>query len=357
MDTNQQQQKPGILPSLADLDKPPVQQQQQATPTEETIEEKTEETEGEEQKQEGEGTEEQTNETSVEETEADPIEIYKEVSRLRGDDFQFKFGEGIDPTTPAGLHSAMQQIEDHAIDKFEKDIQEGDPRAYSYMLHRANGGSDEDFFKNKSEVLPEWEVLKESVDLQQAFYKRSLTSKGILPDQADLIIKDAIEKNKLPGLVETEYKDRQFKEKKQMEDLLELDAQRQKREEQTINKMSVTLRERILENKNLGITIPDARRAEFLQFVSSMMVLDRETGRWYVNQEVNDTNMGNLIESLYYLNVNGNLSDIIKNKVNEGVVKRLKFQMGTEKKKPKTSEDPNQQRNNKTGIHPAVSEL
>jgi hypothetical protein len=368
MEPNQQQQKPTIQPTLADLDKPPVTVQQQSSAT--TVTQTAEEAQAEQQNTEAlaeaaaattaaagaEGEDANTGETTEGE-DVDPVEIFNQVSKLRGDEFQFKFPEGVDPATPEGIHSAMQQVVDHELDQFEKEIQQGDPRAYSYMLHRANGGSDEDFFRNKTEVLPEWEVLKDSVDLQQAFYKRSLTRKGILPDQADLIIKDAIDKNRLAGLVETEYKDTQSKEKAQMEQLLELDKQRQQREQQTINRMGVILRERILENKNLNITIPDTKRSEFLKFVSDTMVLDRETGKWYINQEVNDNNIGKLIESLYYLNVEGKLEDIIKKKADQTTVQKLKMRMKSEKVKPKTSEDPNNKQNNKTGVHPAVSEL
>jgi hypothetical protein len=368
MELNQQQQKPGVLPSLADLDKPPVNQQQSNLPSAPPPPPDPKLEGGDDQKDppdtdedtEGDGQNVDPNnpgEPAGEEGDVDPVEIFNQVSKLRGDEFQFKFPEGVDPATPEGIHSAMQQVVDHELDQFEKEIQQGDPRAYSYMLHRANGGSDEDFFRNKTEVLPEWEVLKDSVDLQQAFYKRSLTRKGILPDQADLIIKDAIDKNRLAGLVETEYKDTQSKEKAQMEQLLELDKQRQQREQQTINRMGVILRERILENKNLNITIPDTKRTEFLKFVSDTMVLDRETGKWYINQEVNDNNIGKLIESLYYLNVEGKLEDIIKKKADQTTVKKLKMRMQSEKVKPKTSEDPNNKQNNKTGVHPAVSEL
>jgi hypothetical protein len=366
MEPNQQQQKPGVLPSLADLDKPPVNPQQQSnlppvpSPTPEPKPEGDDQKEPADINVDTEGDNQNTdsdNTDAGEEGDVDPVEIFNQVSKLRGDEFQFKFPEGVDPATPEGIHSAMQQVVDHELDQFEKEIQQGDPRAYSYMLHRANGGSDEDFFRNKTEVLPEWEVLKDSVDLQQAFYKRSLTRKGILPDQADLIIKDAIDKNRLAGLVETEYKDTQSKEKAQMEQLLELDKQRQQREQQTINRMGVILRERILENKNLNITIPDTKRTEFLKFVSDTMVLDRETGRWYINQEVNDNNIGKLIESLYYLNVEGKLEDIIKKKADQTTVQKLKMRMKSEKVKPKTSEDPNNKQNNKTGVHPAVSEL
>jgi hypothetical protein len=366
MEPNQQQQKPGVLPSLADLDKPPVNPQQQSnlppvpSPTPEPKPEGDDQKEPADINVDTEGDNQNTdsdNTDAGEEGDVDPVEIFNQVSKLRGDEFQFKFPEGVDPATPEGIHSAMQQVVDHELDQFEKEIQQGDPRAYSYMLHRANGGSDEDFFRNKTEVLPEWEVLKDSVDLQQAFYKRSLTRKGILPDQADLIIKDAIDKNRLAGLVETEYKDTQSKEKAQMEQLLELDKQRQQREQQTINRMGVILRERILENKNLNITIPDTKRSEFLKFVSDTMVLDRETGKWYINQEVNDNNIGKLIESLYYLNVEGKLEDIIKKKADQTTVQKLKMRMKSEKVKPKTSEDPNNKQNNKTGVHPAVSEL
>lgn len=292
----------------------------------------------------------------VEEEEEDPMLFYAEVSKLRGDNFEWQFPEGIDPTTPQGLHHAIGQVVNKELDIFEENLQKGDPRAYAYMLHRSHGGSDEDFFKVKTEVLPEWETLKGSVDLQQQFYKRVLTRKDILPDQAEMIVKDAIEKNKLPALVEIEYNRMKKQDEDQAREMLRISEQNQKREQQIIQKMGTTLQEKIIQNKGLDIIIPDTKRSEFLEFMNSLMHLDNQTGRWFLQQEITSENMNQIIEAMYFLKVGGNLNEIISNRAKEENTKALKLRLKSDKTPKSTVVDPRNIQN-KPGVQPALSEL
>lgn len=290
-------------------------------------------------------------------TPADPLAFWGEVSKLRGDGLTWQFPEEVDPLTPQGIHHAIQIATDKELEVFEENMMKQDPRAYAYMLHRANGGSDEDFFAQKTEVLPELDVLKGSVDLQQAFYKRSLTRKGILPDQADLIIKDAVEKNKLSGLVEAEHKLQGDQQAGQLQELMRLNDENQKREQQQIQRMGTMLQERIIENKGLGITIPDAKRGGFLQFVNNMVVLDRQSGKWFINQELSQDNMTQVLESLYYMHVKGNMDDIISNRANQKNTQKIKLKMQSDKTKQSSQVDPNKQTNEKAGVQRPISEI
>lgn len=362
MSQQQQQPAPVVHPSLAELDTPVEQTQQQQQSTAEGSDRKPEEskspekTETENTDEKPTVTEETTTEETTEEENDDPLLVFGEVSKLRGDGFEFKFPADVDPATPQGLHHAIQQVVDHELDLFEEAMMKGDARAYAYMLHRNNGGSDEDFFKDKTEVLPEWETLKNSVDLQQAFYKRSLIRRGNLPEHADLIIKDAIDKNKLAVLVEADYNDTKKKEEQQLQQLLKISQANQEKEERQLQKMGSTLQEIVIQNKGLNITIPDAKRGEFLQFVNSMMMYNRDTGQWFVQKEFTPENMGALIEALYYLKVGGNMDEIISRKADQKNVARLKMKMGKEKQKTATQPDPNQKLE-RQGVHTPVSEL
>lgn len=371
---SQQQQQPGIQPSLADLDKPAEQKQPDNPTTTATETEKTPVTtpSPNPQKEEEKATE--VAETTPTATQGDtdegnesgddqqgditsPEEFYAEIAKLRGDDLKFEFPQDIDALTPAGVHHAIRKAEEKAIERWEETLQREDARAYSYMLHRASGGDDESFFAKKTEVLPEIDVLKNSVDLQQAFYKRVLTAKDILPEQADLIIKDAIDKNKLFGLVETAHKSIADAQKNQLDELMKLSEENQKRENQLVNKMGAVLQEHILQNKGMNITIPDARRSEFLQYVNNLMFLDRDTGRWFVNQEITQENMAQVLSALYYMHVKGNMDDIITNKADQKNVQKVRLKMQSDKTKKATTTDPTKKTNEKPGIQPALSEL
>jgi hypothetical protein len=374
--TQQQQPSPGIQPSLADLDKPDEQQPtppadpkpsaeddltknpvNTPSPTDPPGDPKPDPAKPDPNKPADPKEGDEPGDDEEDDLPADPTAFWGEVSKLRGDDLSWEFPEGVDPLTPEGIHHAIKKATDRELEIFEEELMKGDSRAYAYMLHRANGGSDADFFEQKTEVLPELDVLKGSVDLQQAFYKRSLTRKGILPDQADLIIKDAIEKNKLTGLVEADHKQQSEQQKKQLEELLKLNEENQKKEERQVQQMGTTLQGMIIENKGLNITIPDAKRGGFLQFVNSMVMLDRQTGKFFINQELSQDNMAKVIESLYYMHVNGNMDDIIANRANQKNIQKIKLRMQSDKTKKSSQPDPNKRTNERPGIQPALSEL
>lgn len=369
MDPINQPAAPVIQPSLADLDKPtpavPLPPSPVADPpppppaAEDPIKQQMEAAKKAEEEAATEAAKKLASPNELpapEEEDEDPLAFYAEVSKLRGDDFKWDFPEGVDPTTPQGLHHAITQVVSKELDTFEENLMKGDPRAYAYMLHRSNGGNDEDFFKVKTEVLPEWETLKGSVDLQQQFYKRVLTRKDILPDQADMIVKDAIEKNKLPALVEVEYNRLKKQDEDQAAEMLRISEQNQKREQQIIQKMGTTLKEKIIENKGLGITIPDTKRPEFLQFMNSLMHLDPQSGRWFLQQEMTGENMNNLIEAMYFLSVGGNLNEIISNRAKEENTNQLRLRLKKDKTPKPGSNNPANPAA-KTGVLPALSEL
>lgn len=367
MDTPQQQQPQNLQPSLAELDAPPQQQPPQEPPkTEEsknpvTIPSPQDPPKTEDKKPEEQKDDKPPVDTPATEDQNDPVtpeDFWAEVAKLRGDDLQFEFPSEIeDILTPQGVHHAIKTAEERAIERWEQTLQQEDPRGYSYILHRSRGGDDETFFANKTEVLPDVETLKNSVDLQQAFYKRALTGRGISPEQADLLIKDAVDKNKLFGLVESEHKTIKDAQEDQLQKLLKLNEESNKREQQAINKMATNLQEYILQNKGLEITIPDARRGEFLQFVNSLMLLDRDSGRWFINQELTRENTAQVLSALYYMHVKGNMDDIITNRANQKNVQKVRLKMQGDKTPKNTAPDPNKRTNDKPGIQPALSEI
>lgn len=368
------QQQQQVQPSLADLDKPKEAAQQSTaatttTSTDAAANDKPDESAQQQQNQQPQQTDTtdvtDTNDTGDNDDAADtqdadavedPLAFYGEVTKLRGDGLPWKFPDDIDPLSPAGVHYAIQQAVNHDMDIFERNLQAADPRGYAYLLHRSNGGTDEEFFQEKTEVLPDLDVLKGSVDSQQAFYKRALGRKGISGAHADLIIKDAVEKNALFGLVEAEHGEMKTRQDHQLKEIQRIDTEMQQRQEQAIQQMGNILKKRIIENEGLGITIPDAKRGDFLRFVNEKMMYDKESGRFYVQQEISNDNFAHILESLYFQSVKGNMDDIIRKTANTKVAKQMRLRMNQDKPKS-TQVDPNRTNNSKPGIQPALSEL
>lgn len=363
MDPQQQQTKQGIQPSLAELDKPNSgQQNQQQDDSSQQQQDDSQKQDGSNQDNlppDGQNQNDQTD-SSTEDgdnlEEVDPMEFYNEITKLRGDNLKWEFPEDIDPHSPAGVHYAMQLVVDNELKNFEESLYKRNPRGYAYMLHRDNGGTDEEFFATKTVTLPEWETLKGSVDLQQQFYRRVLALKELPADQIEMLVKDAIEKNKLQGLVEADYNRIRKQEEDQANELLRINEQNQNRQKQLIQRMGTVLQEKIIDNKGLGITIPDAKRGNFLQFVNQMVHLDATSGRFYIQQEINQDNINSILESLYYMSVGGNMDEIISNKAKVQNTKRLLLNMKRDRTKNSSQSNPNTQ-TQKPGVQPPLKDI
>lgn len=285
----------------------------------------------------------------------DPLAFYQEVNKLTGVERKWEFPEGIDPMSPQGVHHAFKEIEKDALDNWERFLQQTNPRAYAYLLHSENGGSDEEFFARKTETLPDWELLKDSVDLQSKFYTRILTSKGLDEDHIKLLVKDAQDKKKLLPLVEAEYKKSQ-REQQEMIDRLQQESERQEKvRQQDVNQTASRLRSHILENKDLNIVIPDAKRAEFLQFVSDRVSYDKSSRKMFIEQELGE-NTPRVLEALFFLFSGGDLSQLIAAKAKDQTAARMR--LGFKKEKPVGSkEGPPRDKDIKPGVRPPISTL
>lgn len=300
---------------------------------------------------------EEPEEEEEEEGSPDPMAYWGEVAKLRGDNPEWEFPQDVDPLSPQAVHHALNKAEEWGMNKLEHDMKLSMPRVYAYMLHSINGGSDEEFFASKTEALPDLEAMKDSLDSQKAFYARVLRSRGVEEEHVDLLVKDAVEKNKLYNLIEKEHGNIKKAQDAQMKELIELNARNELRQKTDINNMTLQLRERIFEGKHMNIQVPDAKKQEFLQFVNSQMYYDRDSGRFFFQKEVSKEDMGILLEAMYYMKAGGNMKDIIYKEAQAHSVKQLRLKMKSEKQHSSADQNPKKSSNTKSGVQPAISEL
>lgn len=296
-----------------------------------------------------------------ESTEDDEVEVtsetyYAEVNKLAGVEREWKFPDGVDPLTPAGTLHVFNMGKSQGADEFEEFLAKTNPRGYAFLLHSENGRPEEEFFQKKTTTLPEWDVLKDSVDLQAKFYRNILINRGLDDEQADMLVKSAQDKKKLALTVETEYKAIEKEQHKTIEDLRKESEQREKIQAQDINTMGTKLRSYILENKDLNIIIPEAKRTEFLNYSSAMMAYDNRTRKFIIEKEVGD-DLPRVLEGLYFIFSGGDLSQLITNKAKQVQADKMRLVMRQEKNKTGKTGPATTTATDKKGVNTPISQL
>lgn len=285
-----------------------------------------------------------------------PEQYYAEVAKLTGMEVDWEFPEDIDPLSPQGIQHVINKTREMALDGFEDHLRRTNPRAYAYFLHRENGGSDETFFSNKIPALPGWDSLKGSIDLQQEFYRGVLTDKGLTKTHIDLILKDAVDKKQLEGLVEQEYNRIEKEQQNTIKELERQSLERERIEAHDNTQLATKLRTHVLDNKGLSLIIPDAKRQEFLSFLSEKIMYDQSTRKHYLQYDLSD-GLPNVISSMYFLFSGGDLSQLVAVKAKNLQTANLRLRLSRDKQV--TSKDNPALKNDvpKPGVTTALKDL
>lgn len=263
---------------------------------------------------------------------ADELEgtFWDDVDKLRGTKLDIDWdkqldttGKPIDPESPQGALIRERMIEQAARDNFELYIQQTDPRGYQYLLHRQTGGTDEQFFAQKTLTLPVYEEFKNSVDLQVSVYQRSLLNAGIPEKQAKMLTDQAVKDKEIFELADTAYKAQDAAEKKSIADLQSKLANDEKVLGQRVQQLSKALSDEITTGTGMKMVIPDAKRAGFKAYVEQFIEQDPE-GNFVLVQKLDPRQLGEQLGALYLQYVKGNLSEIVQREAQTVTTKRLK---------------------------------
>jgi hypothetical protein len=253
------------------------------------------------------------------------LEFFQELDRLHGGDpLEVDYGTTA-PSSLEGMLLRERAIEQRAYEAFESRLKETDPRSVAYMMHRAKGGTDEEFFSRRSSVLPDLESFKENISLKKQVYKDELTSKGLSDEHADILIKSAEDKGTLDAEAEAAYNRRLVSDRAEMEAL-----EKQALEEDKIFRTKVkevdTAIESAVNSTALGLVIPDKEKVPFLAFMKQHVQTDGE--KFFVAQEIQKDSVERLTEALYLQFKKGDLSSIIQRRANTLNVKRNQLTLG-----------------------------
>lgn len=284
---------------------------------------------------------EEGDDTTEEGSEDTPEAFFHDVDALRGEEIQVDYPDGMDPLSPEGVYHREKFLEQRAIEKFDEHLRKTDPRAYAYWLHRQSGGSDDDFFADKSFSLPDYEEFKANADLQLRVYKSDLLSRGLDAESVQILADKAVKDGKVFELADAAYRGAESRNQKELEELDRKNQQAQAAYQNSVQALDQTLVQTVNEGKGLNLVIPDADKKDFLQFVRGTLEYDQNTGKFLIVQPV-DGDISRQIEALYLLHKKGDLKALIQREAKSQNAKRLIriIQKSKTTEAPKTGQQP-----------------
>lgn len=256
-------------------------------------------------------------------------DFWEEVEKITGKKFEITYPEGVEADTPAGAaHRELEVIKQAQIE-FEEHLAKTDPRSYAYMLHRAAGLPDEDFFgDSKGYTLPDLATLETSVEAQTAVYKADLTSRGLDEDTVNAIVAKAVTDNKLKEKALASHALIDAAQKQQLAELQTQQNNEQKKFQQAVTDITARITTSI--KNELGYVVPAAKEAEFTAFVTNN--LQYQDGKFFLVQELKDDKFKTQMESLFFQFVGGDLSSVVKKQVKTEAAQSLKLRIDKARK-------------------------
>jgi hypothetical protein len=237
-------------------------------------------------------------------------QFYSTLDALYGEDINSAVDYGDkDPMSPEGVFVREQHIRERSMVEFAENLKERDPRGYSYFLHRSSGGSDEEFFKHKSFVLPDLQEIRDDVDLQRDLYEQVLLNRGNTPKQVSAMIKMAIADGELLAEAEGAYTAIQANETlmaKQAEDANKLAVARTNAD---IKQIGDVINENINTNNALRFIIPNNEKEQFSEEFRKNV--HYENGSFFLVKPINQENLSQLMEAELFSYLKGDVSKLV----------------------------------------------
>lgn len=246
-------------------------------------------------------------------------DFYKQVNQITGEEVAVDFGE-TDPLSPEGVALRDKAIRQDAVQKFEDYLRTTDPRAYAYMLHREAGGSDEEFFAEKTFVLSDEQTFNTSIDIQTSILKQDLLDKGVPAEIVEATIAKYIKDNVLTEKATGAYTVMKKAQEQQMKEIERVQNEQKQQFQNQVTSITNTISKGINDG-NLNFIIPEAKKAAFNEYIKQNLRYDN--GKFYVVNELGE-NLKEILESQYFQFVKGDLSALIKKEAKTQTTQRLR---------------------------------
>lgn len=251
--------------------------------------------------------------------EVTPDAFYAEVQAKTNFEVQVDYKD-VDPLSPEGVALRELAIRDTVEEQYDNYIKANLPRAYAYMLHLKNGGTDEEFFAVKHTPLADKETFSSNLDAQRNFLVADLIAKDVPEDVAKLTVDSYIKNNTLTDKALALYD----KKKAEESALLATQIKRDEELKAEFNNKVASLNS-VLTNgieKEMKLVVPADRKAAFHKFIVDNIEHDGKDFYLAQKLDVKQITPG-FLEALYLQYVKGDVSALIQREAKRQTVQRL----------------------------------
>lgn len=249
----------------------------------------------------------------------DPVAFYEEVQAKTNFQVEVDY-QNVDPLSAEGVALREVAVISQAEQNYDEYIRTTMPRAYAYMLHTKNGGTDEEFFAVKQIPLADKETFAADVEAQRQFLIRDLLAKDVPEEVAKLTVDQYVKTNSLTEKAMALYD----KKKQEENNLLQAQINKDKALKQEFENNVATLTGVISQGieKQMRLVIPNDKKKAFNEFVIDNIQHDGKD--FFLAQKLNPKEITpGFLEALYLQFVKGDVSALIKREAKTQTVQRL----------------------------------
>lgn len=259
-------------------------------------------------------------------------DFWNAVNQATGLDITVDYGD-VDPLSIEGAVLRERAVREHEINRFEEHLRESNPRAYAYMLHVQNGGSDEEFFGNPAPGLPAREEFLADPDSQANLIFHNLVNRGVPEAVAKATVDNYIKENQLQENAVKLYDEQLQENKKKLEEVEQRTKKQQAEFAQSIQNISASIQQAM--DNQMRLMVPDTQKAAFGKFVMDHLQHDGEN--FYIVTPI-DKDLNSTLDGMYLNFKKGNLADLIEREAKTKAVQRLGARVAKDKQAAKGGE-------------------
>ena len=251
----------------------------------------------------------------------DFTQFFGAVEAITGDQIEGEFDN-----TAEGIAGYITAAKSQAVNAAFSNIQNGDPRAYAYLVHRANNGNDADFFQtNGAANLPTIEQVKANPVIQEQVMRNHYYEKGLGERETEMLITSARDDHRLAGSAEQILTQQLAAEAQKSTAFLAQKATEDTERQAAISQSANHITSVVQKGDLNGWQIPKQDQNAFLDYLGESF--DYIAGKPYLKIELTDENLGKVLQSQFMSFKNGNLDAIVKRAVGTAQVQRLKMKV------------------------------
>lgn len=259
--------------------------------------------------------------------------FFTTVKDITGIDLPVEYPAGVEPLSPQGIAHRDQVLIKYGAERLEDIIREKDPRAYAYMVHRSNGGTDAEFMtENTGFNLPSVAEMDASAVMQEAVYRHDLKSRGLDDDSIKALVDKAIKDSVLKDKATAAHKGIDEAQKAQEKTIEKRAEEAKTRQTEDIKLMTDAVKESI---NSMALQVPQTEKTAFVDHVlKNLMTYDDSTGNFFIQQKVDPKSLPQMLDTLFFQFKKGNLKDLVQKQAKTEAAQNIRLKL-TDKDKGK----------------------